>query len=628
MERPPYACLKPKRKRGSRQAAPLIHPLNFAPHKGRAMLPEKHHPEQPGGTNLAEFETVTLKPYFECTRHGVFYIAVESDKEGNITEKPPMRLSDAVHLIGRGIDASGAHYRVIEWHDSLSRQKHTAALPMAEIGTNWARLQGLGIAVMASRRKRELLTDYLQTDGQQTPYTVTAQSGWTAAYRAYVLPSGEVLAASDAATSKATPRVIYNGDKSQASAYTPAGSLEDWQQHIGRHLAGNSRLCLAVGASLAAPLLGLLGMEAGGFHLFGDSRDGKSTAARLALSVWGDPAALLDTWTGTAHGFANRANARNDGLLVLDEIGQANPRHVSQTAYSVINGVAKIQGAKEGGNREAPRWKVMLLSTGEKPMDSFLEHARADWNAGQAARLPSIPSDAGHGFGIFDTLHGHHKGSTFSEALNEAARQHHGQAGRAFIRLLLDTPTAASEARALQAAFMQTLPETDGQTRTVAARFATVAAALELAARYGITGLAEGLAFPAIKQCFDAWLERAGVGKFEDRKIIKQAKDFMQLNARGMRFSDWNSQHQTTNSEHAGYRKPAGQAEHDEYWIIPAVFEGEICQTFEAAKACAVLHGIQWLKKSETENRWKHKRKGYGRFYVLVGIEPPESDED
>ena len=351
---------------------------------------------------LQEFEAVTIKPRFECNRGGVFYIAVESDKDGQAHEKPPLRLADPIRLIGHGTDSAGNHYRVIEWRDSISRRQHTAALPMAEIGTNWGRLQRLGIAVMANRRKRELLADYLQTDGLHTPYTVTAQAGWTANRRAYVLPSGEILAAKG----KAAPRVIYNGDTSQAAAYAEAGTLADWQRELGRYLAGNSRLCLAVGAALAAPLVCLLGIESGGFHLFGDSRDGKSTAARLALSVWGNPSALMVSWTGTSHGFSNLANARNDGLLVLDEIGQANPRHVSHTAYAVINGIAKIQGAKDGGNRETARWRILLLSTGEKPMDGFLQANRADWNAGQAARLPSLPSDAGKGLGIFDTLHG------------------------------------------------------------------------------------------------------------------------------------------------------------------------------------------------------------------------------
>ncbi|QMT40849.1 DUF927 domain-containing protein [Neisseria shayeganii] len=127
-----------------------------------------------------------------------------------------------------------------------------------------------------------MLADYLQTDGLHTPYTVTAQSGWAARQSAYVLPSGEILAADKG---KHAPRVIYNGDKSQAAAYAANGTLADWQLQVARYAAGNSRLSLAIGTALAAPLLGLLGMESGGFHLFGDSRDGKSTAARAALSV-------------------------------------------------------------------------------------------------------------------------------------------------------------------------------------------------------------------------------------------------------------------------------------------------------------------------------------------------------
>ena len=394
-------------------------------------------------------------------------------------------------------------------------------------------------------------------------------------------------------------------------------------------MAGNSRLCLAVGAALAAPLVCLLGMESGGFHLFGDSRDGKSTAARLALSVWGNPSTLMVSWTGTSHGFSNLANARNDGLLVLDEIGQANPRHVSHTAYAVINGIAKIQGAKDGGNRETARWRILLLSTGEKPMDGFLQANRADWNAGQAARLPSLPSDAGKGLGIFDTLHGHSKGSHLTETINQAADTCHGTAGRAFIRLLLDNPAALAEARTLQAEFMAALPELDGQARTVAARFAVTAAALELAARHGITGQSAGLAFPAIKQCFDTWLERNGTGKHEDRKILENAINFAQRYFDSQRFVFMPAPPSfPVPHDFAGYRKKSEFAEHDSFYIVPAVFVEEICKDFDKGKVCDVLHAAKWLQYNQAGNRWQHQLKGKGRFFLIYGVLPPEEMEE
>ena len=415
-------------------------------------------------STAAEFDTYTPRSRYECTRGGVYHIGIKTDKEGNTTETPPVWLSDPIRLIGRGTDGAGSHYRIIEWKDRLTGAAKQAAVPAAEIGSvqGWQRLQSYGLTILSGRTKRERLADYLQTEGENTHYAVTARAGWHGT--AYILPSGETIQPEN--TPKGQAKTIYNGDKSQAATYSPAGTLDDWNAAIGKHLTGNSRLCLAVGTALAAPLIGLLNMEAGGFHLFGDSRDGKSTAARIALSIWGNPAALMQTWTGTAHGFTNLANARNDGLLVLDEIGQANARQVSQTAYSVINGVSKVQGAKEGGNRESTRWKTLLFSTGEKPLDAFIRRHGEDWNAGQAARLPSIPSNAGQGLGIYDKLHGFPNGAALSEHLTAAAAEQHGTIGRAFIAILQNDPAALQTAKERQNAFMQTLPELNGQART------------------------------------------------------------------------------------------------------------------------------------------------------------------
>lgn len=572
----------------------------------------------------AEFEPYRLKPRYDCNRSGVFYIGVKTDKDGETSEAPPLLLADPIRLIGRGIDETGNHYRIIEWRDKLTHQTKQAALSAAEIGSNpgWQRLQSFGLSIMSGRAKRERLADYLQTDGAQTAYSVTTRAGWHG--NAYILPSGEVIPADNTDQKNKAAHVIYNGDRSQAAAYAVSGSLQEWNARIGRYLAGNSRLCLAAGAALAAPLVSLLGLEAGGFHLFGDSRDGKSTAARLALSIWGDPAALMQTWTGTSHGFTNLANARNDGLLVLDEIGQANPRHVATTAYAVINGISKVQGAKEGGNREGNRWKVMLFSTGEKPLERFVEQGGDKWQAGQAARLPSVPSAAGKGLGIYDTLHGFPNGAAFSEALATAAGELHGHAGRSFIRLLLDNAGAQDTARRLLADFMQTLPELSGQVRTVALRFAATAAALELAARHSIIAIPAGAGMVGIKQCFDDWLARNGTGKYEDARIVRQAADFMQLHAGGQRFSDWDNRQDSTDREHAGYRRRLTAEEADEFWISTPVFEVEICQSYDTDKVCTVLHGIGWLKRNETEKRWQYKKRNAGRFYVLIGIDPPE----
>ena len=556
--------------------------------------------------NLENIEPYRPRPRFDTDHRGVWWINVRTGKDGEAIEAEPLLLSDPIDIIGTGQDNDGAYYRVISWQDKITRQTKTAAIPQAEIGTvqGWQRLQSYGLTILSGRAKRERLADYLQEQGSRTAFTITDRAGWHG--NAYILPSGETITADGK-----TPAIIYNGDTSQAKAYQPNGELTDWRQNIARYAAGNSRLCLALGASFAAPLLSLLSEESGGFHLMGDSSDGKTTAAKAALSVWGKPSGSLLSWSGTKIGFSNTAAARNDGLLVLDEIGQASPHVIGDTVYSVMNGINKVQGAKQGGNRALTRWKVMMFSTGEKTPDSILKHHKGDWNAGQAARLPSIRAAAQ--YGIYDTLHGFEDGALLSEHIAQSAEQYHGVAGRLFIRQLLDDlEQAKQQATERMAAFMATIPELSGQARRVAKRFALAAAALELAAP--VTGLPVGVGMAGVKQCFDEWLEANGAGKHEDRRIIEQAEDFIDLYALGMRFMEWSDK--STNKDHAGYRKQEG--EKLELWVIRRVFADEIAQSFDEQKVCRVLLDGGLLKYNHKNKGYQHQRKGSGWFYVLT----------
>lgn len=562
--------------------------------------------ESPNDYNLENIELFRPHPRFDTNNRGVWWINVRTDKDGDIVEAEPLLLSDPIDIIGTGQDNDGAYYRIIKFKDKITRQQKTAALPQAEIadGKCWGRLGFYGLSIESNPTKRRKLADYLQKEGSQTAFTITDRAGWHE--DSYIMPSGETITATDK-----DPAIIYNGDTSQAKAYQPNGELTDWQQNIARYAVGNSRLCLALGASFAAPLLSLLNEESGGFHLMGDSSDGKTTAAKVALSVWGKPSGSLLSWSGTKIGFSNTAAARNDGLLVLDEIGQASPHVIGDTVYSVMNGINKVQGAKQGGNRALSRWKVMMFSTGEKTPDSILKHHKGDWNAGQAARLPSIRAAAQ--YGIYDTLHGFEDGALLSEHIAQSTEKYHGTAGRLFIRQLLDDlEQAKQQATERMAAFMATIPELSGQARRVAKRFAIAAAALELAAP--VTGLPVGVGMAGVKKCFDEWLEANGAGKHEDRRIIEQAEDFIAQHALGTRFMEWSDK--STNKDHAGYRKQEG--EKLELWVIRRVFADEIAQSFDESKVCRVLADNGLLKYNHKNRGYQHQRKGNGWFHVLA----------
>ena len=560
----------------------------------------------------------TYAPNPRTTAKGHYIVHISIDKEGN--EKPPSLLADKFDIVGNGTDGSGAHYRIIRYQDRCTRQTRHAALPCAEIGSNaaWAKLQGMGIVVYSGRVKREYLADYLQTAGSRDFWQITDKAGWQG--NAYILPSGEVLQADEGEC-----RVLYNGDTSQAAAYTSKGSLHEWRENVAKYAAGNSRLLLAIGAALAAPMMNRLEEAGGGFHLYGASRDGKTTAAKAALSVWGDPDAAKLSWNGTALGFGNTALARNDNLLVLDEIGQVkHAKTVSETAYAVIDGTGKIQGHKDGGNRLIRQWRTLLFSTGEYDMQSYVERGGEKWEAGQNVRIPSLPSRAI--YGIYENLHGFKDGAALSDHLLHQIGQYHGTAGRAWIEKLRHTDTAAI--RETRDSFLQMLPELNGQILTVARRFALVAAALELSA--DITGLPRGQGMAAMKQYFEEWIDENGTESHEERTIIRNAVRFFELYAHTPRFAIFDALQKDHDRNHAGYYKakngdyaaPAAERE-QEYWVIPTVFEEEICKGRNTAMVCRILHGAGWLEKYSGE-RYQFQRGDKIRYYVFDGVRPPD----
>ena len=94
-----------------------------------------------------------------------------------------------------------------------------------------------------------------------------------------------------------------------------------WRDRIGALCVGNSRLVFAVACAFAGPLLRPAGMESGGFHIRGDSSSGKTTALRLAASVYGGPS-YMQRWRTTDNALEAIAAQHCDSLLILDELAQ------------------------------------------------------------------------------------------------------------------------------------------------------------------------------------------------------------------------------------------------------------------------------------------------------------------
>ncbi|EFH2634230.1 DUF927 domain-containing protein, partial [Escherichia coli] len=277
--------------------------------------------------------------------------------------------------------------------------------------------------------------------------------------------------------------------------------------------------------------------------------------------------------------------AHNDGLMPLDEVGQgADPVSVSQSAYALFNGVGKLQGAKDGGNRDLKRWRTVAISTGEMDLETFIATSGRKTKAGQLVRLLNIPLSKAVRF------HDYQNGKQHADALKDAYQHHHGAAGREWIKWLADhQQQAIKTVRDCESRWRSLIPSDYGeQVHRVAARFAILEAALLLGEV--VTGWDAQTCRDAIQHSYNAWLREFGTGNKEHQQIIEQTEAF--LNAYGLsRFAPFPySPADLPIKDLAGYRQ---RGEHDEspmiFYTFPATFEKEIACGFNAKQFAEVL---------------------------------------
>lgn len=560
----------------------------------------------------------SLRPHIQSRIDGVYWVEPKSDKDtGEITARESW-LCSALEVIGTGIDDSKARYLILRWRPFGSKGDTVQAIPFADIGERegWRMLKAGGVNVTTKSGLRATLADWLQSCANGEVWRIAHATGWQCG--AYIMPDGEIIG---------TPEqpVLFNGRSSAASGYTTSGTVDSWRESVGRLALGNYSMMTGVAAALAAPLIGLAGADGFGIHLYEQSSAGKTTTANVASSLYGNPDVLRLTWYGTALGLANEAAAHNDALMPLDEIGQgADPVEVYKSAYALFNGTGKLQGAKEGGNRDLKRWRTVAISTGEMDLETFIASAGRKAKAGQLVRLLNIPMRRAVRF------HEHANGKHHADALKDAYQHHHGVAGREWVKWLTDHQhEAVSAVRVAEERWRSLIPSDYGeQVHRVGARFAILEAALLLGRV--ITGWDEQTCRDAIQYSYNAWLREFGTGNKEHQQIIEQTEAF--LNAYGMsRFAPFPYDPSSLPiSNMAGYRQKGGhETDPMVFYTFPAAFEGEIARGFNPRQFAEVLKKAGMLTPPTSGRGFQRKSPRIDgrqiRVYVLQYL--PDDDQ-
>lgn len=291
---------------------------------------------------------------------------------------------------------------------------------------------------------------------------------------------------------------------------------------------GSSRLMFALCCAFAGPMLRLAGMESGGFHLRGNSSQGKTTALKVAASVWGRPS-YMQRWRTADNALEATAVQHCDGLLTLDEFGQLDPHVAGECAYMLANDQEKGRATRSGLTRKRRTWRLLFLSSGEVSLADHMAEAGKRTRAGMEVRMLNVPLDAGAGMGGIEALHGHDGPGTLADAIVGAAACQYDSAGRVWLEWACESPPSvmracvASSPAAATKAKREPAPRTcsDAASGTSAARCRLISSCR----RCGSSACRSGEALQAVRRCFEAWLGARGhMDNSEEAAMLRQVR--------------------------------------------------------------------------------------------------------
>lgn len=579
------------------------------------------------GSPPGEAQAIPAESRFLVNDAGLFFI--EPGRDGAAPRE--VRISDRLEVPALARDEESAGWSPVLVFRDMDGHQRTEIIPRRLFlgdGTDGPKqLADLGLFIEPGRQSLDRLKAFIASARPAKRARLVDATGWHSG--AYLFPDG-ALGETDEA-------LIYRGSKRALGVFTARGKLKDWQANIATLAVDNGRLMFTLSAAFVGPLLKPCGGASCAFHWTGDSSLGKSGSLHAAGSVWGHPQGAVHSWRSTDNSLEYVAAQHNDGLLILDELKEVDPKSAGAIAYMLGNSKGKNRAHHAGGLREAITWRIAMLSSGELGLADHLASAGQKSHAGQSVRFIELPADAGAGLGMWNTLHHLPDGRGFTDHLKTAAAKYHGTAGRAFIAALIDhlADVPATVQRLENVFFDAHVPaDAGGQVRRVAGAFALVAAAGELAAEWGICPWPKRAAFDAAGLMFTDWLKgRPTAGNLEEAQILAHVRGIMERNWQA-RFIDW---HRVTEDnadlsrmaavpDALGFRKRATPWNADEphylFYVTRGRFHEELCTKggFKPRRVAAVLKARGILRCDDDAATLKESLpNGDPRSYCIIG---------
>ena len=450
--------------------------------------------------------------------------------------KEAVAVCNYLSVDGRYRDRDGNNWgRIVSWFDDDGKE-HSLQISEADLATKPTEVLealssgGLYTLCNSSRGMPNRVVDYIRSypSSDLKKSRSTRAFGWFDAGKTFVLPD---LVIGGHANDEA---VVFDGDENDKPQYSQKGTLKEWKESIGYLAQYSSRVGFFTCIGFASPLASLVNEQTGGFHLYGLSSSGKSTALRALCSVFAPSRSAegsggeMGTWRATDNGLEAVCQSHTDLPLICDELSQANDKKLNEVIMMIGNETSKKRMTKTAKARKLVSWRFLMASSGELTADDMVNRAGLKLDNGARVRLANIPVPD-KGLGVFDSLAPNMKAKDMADKIRECSEsKSYGTAGIAFLKAFIDEvkqsdlDEVVSRIKADVRNFVnEVVPDDDPMVSRVAKRFGLVAVAGSLAEKYEVLPWSEGTAKRFAVECFKAWRANFKSQADIDREFIE-----------------------------------------------------------------------------------------------------------
>ncbi|EIQ3994155.1 DUF927 domain-containing protein [Staphylococcus pseudintermedius] len=308
--------------------------------------------------------------------NGWLYKEVEKGKGDNAKVVPVLITSTTPYITKKYKDIETGEFTYqLKFNSAEKENKHTVLARDLADATHIINLANRGFDVNTTNRVD--LVNYISMYMRLNPLQITrivTRLGHVDRYFIHPLIKDVELA------------IYEQGYKNIAKEFKTNGTLQDYAKNVFTIISNSYTAMMMLYASCGSILLHDFGIEPFIIDLSGASSRGKTTALKVASSVWGT-SNLIGEWNTTRVNIERKSAFLNSFPLLLDDSRKANPYMLPDVIYQFSGGREKGRGNKSSIEVERT-WQNIMISTGET---SLADNGKE--KAGIGARIITLQDD-------------------------------------------------------------------------------------------------------------------------------------------------------------------------------------------------------------------------------------------